>query len=76
MQAKQVHEATKQAKRPPPKRPAGAITLRVLLDEGIIQPGPDALSMEYKGSMTFATLTEDGRILWEGGGRARGPQGA
>lgn len=53
-------------KRPPPKRPAGAITLGTLLEEGLLRAGPEALSMEYKGTLTFAALTEDGRILWEG----------
>jgi hypothetical protein len=38
----------------------------VLLDEGLLRAGPEALSMEYKGTLTFAALTEDGRILWEG----------
>jgi len=59
------------AARPPPAfKPAarrgggrgGIITLAHLIDDGIIEPGEDILSVEYKGSTHIATLLPDGRI--------------
>jgi hypothetical protein len=49
-----------------PKRPAGVVTLKALIEEGLLAPAEDALTMEYKGTITHATLTADGRIFWEG----------
>jgi len=43
-------------------RAGGGITLRLLIDEGILQPGDNVLSVEYKSSMTYASLERDGRI--------------
>ena len=43
-------------------RAGGGITLRLLIDEGILQPGDNVLSVEYKSSMTYASLESDGRI--------------
>ena len=46
------------------KTRAGAgITLGLLIKEGIIWPGTDVLSVEYKSVMTYATLTPDGQII-------------
>jgi len=49
-----------------PKRPAGVVTLKALIQEGLLAPAEDALTMEYKGTITHASLTADGRIFWEG----------
>ncbi|KAK9818670.1 hypothetical protein WJX74_002471 [Apatococcus lobatus] len=50
-------------KRPPGKsRPSGGITLRLLMEEGILEAGEDVLTVEYKSQTTKGTLTEDGRI--------------
>ncbi|KXZ47722.1 hypothetical protein GPECTOR_33g604 [Gonium pectorale] len=49
-----------------PKRPAGAITLRTLLDAGFLVPGCKVLYVEYKGIITWADLTEDGTIVCDG----------
>ncbi len=43
-------------------RAGGGITLKLLIDEGILQPGDNILSVEYKSSMTYASLEHDGRI--------------
>ena len=43
-------------------RAGGGITLRLLIEEGILAPGEDVLSVEYKSSMTYASLAPDGRI--------------
>lgn len=43
-------------------RAGGGITLRLLIDEKIVQPGENVLSVEYKGATNLATLTPDGRI--------------
>ena len=57
---------------PPPKSGGGGgrrggrggiITLGKLIDESIIEPGEDVLSVEYKGSTHVATLLPDGRIM-------------
>jgi proteasome lid subunit RPN8/RPN11 len=59
------------AARPPPApKPAvrrgggrgGIITLAHLIDDGIIEPGDDVLSVEYKGATHIAALLPDGRI--------------
>ncbi|GIL62504.1 hypothetical protein Vafri_16714 [Volvox africanus] len=50
----------------PPKRPAGAITLRTLLDAGFVVPGSKVLYVEYKGLITWADLTEEGSIVCDG----------
>ncbi|KAK9843826.1 hypothetical protein WJX81_007876 [Elliptochloris bilobata] len=43
-------------------RAGGGITLRLLIDEKIVAPGENVLSVEYKGATNLATLTPDGRI--------------
>ena len=43
-------------------RAGGGITLGLLIDEGILAPGENCLTVEYKSSMTYATLMPDGRI--------------
>jgi hypothetical protein len=43
----------------------GGITLKLLIDEGILEPGVDILTMEYKGTNQTATLDADGRIVTE-----------
>ena len=43
-------------------RAGGGITLRLLIEEGILSPGENVLTVEYKSSMTYATLMPDGRI--------------
>ena len=43
-------------------RPSGGITLRLLMEEGILEAGEEVLTVEYKGQTTKGTLTEDGRI--------------
>jgi len=47
-----------------PRRPAraGAISIKVLLEEGILMPGTGVLSMDYKGDSHTADLLPDGRI--------------
>lgn len=40
----------------------GAISVKVLIDEGILAPGDGVLSVEYKGMVRIADLLEDGRI--------------
>jgi Restriction Enzyme Adenine Methylase Associated len=53
-------------KKPPPGRlraRAVGITLKLLIDEGLLWPGENVLSVEYKGVVTLATLTNDGRIV-------------
>ncbi|GLC49680.1 hypothetical protein PLESTB_000275000 [Pleodorina starrii] len=49
-----------------PKRPAGAITLRTLLDAGFLVPGSKVLYVEYKGLITWADLREEGTIVCDG----------
>lgn len=49
-----------------PKRPAGAVSLRILIDEGVLTPAEDVLTVEYKGTITHASLAPDGRIKWKG----------
>ena len=44
-------------------RQGAGITLGLLINEGIIQPGENVLSVEYKSVMTQATLTADGQII-------------
>lgn len=45
-----------------PSTRAGSISIKLLLDEGIIAPGKGVLHMEYKGVAHTADLTEDGKI--------------
>eukprot|EP00878_Enallax_costatus_P026482 GHUV01028420.1.p1 GENE.GHUV01028420.1~~GHUV01028420.1.p1 ORF type:complete len:115 (+),score=12.67 GHUV01028420.1:1006-1350(+) len=49
-----------------PKRPAGLVNLRSLIDEGLLTPAEDVLTVEYKGTITHASLAPDGRIRWKG----------
>jgi hypothetical protein len=44
-------------------RAGGGITLKLLIDEGILAPGDNVLTVEYKNSMTYASLGADGRIF-------------
>jgi hypothetical protein len=43
-------------------RVGGGISLRVLLEEGMLRPGEGVLSVEYKGICTYADLLPDGKI--------------
>ncbi|GIL92564.1 hypothetical protein Vretimale_18977 [Volvox reticuliferus] len=60
------NSATAAKGKAPPKRPAGAITLRTLLDAGFVVPGSKVLYVEYKGLITWADLTEEGSIVCDG----------
>lgn len=66
------------AGKPAPKRPAGAITLRTLVDAGLLEPGNKVLYVEYKGAITYGDLTEEGHIFCQGerveGRRHHGPR--
>jgi Restriction Enzyme Adenine Methylase Associated len=42
------------------------LTLKDLLDQGIIFPGQNKISVVYKGHTYKAALTKDGKILYEG----------
>jgi hypothetical protein len=42
------------------------VNLKGLIDEGLMQAGDDVLTVEYKGTLTHASLTHDGRIRWKG----------
>jgi hypothetical protein len=48
------------------KTAAPIITLRLLLEHGLLSPGPRALSLEYKGLVTTGALNADGRIEYDG----------
>lgn len=39
------------------------INLRDLLEEQILTAGEDVLSVEYKGNVTYATLSPEGHII-------------
>jgi hypothetical protein len=54
-------EETKKAPAVPPM-----VTLKLLIDEGLLTPGPDVLSLEYKGIVTTGSLSPDGRIEYQG----------
>ena len=41
------------------------ITLADLVKEGILVPGPDKISVSYKGATAVASLTEDGAVEYE-----------
>ena len=43
-------------------RPGGGITLKLLIDEGILFPGENCLTVEYKSNITYGSLAECGRI--------------
>ena len=43
-------------------RRAGSITLKLLIDDGLISPGKHVLSVEYKTMTHVADLTDDGKI--------------
>lgn len=36
------------------------------MDEGVLAAAEDVLTVEYKGTITHASLTADGRIKWKG----------
>lgn len=40
------------------------ISLRLLVEKGILAPGKGVLSKEYKGSIIYADLTAEGEILF------------
>lgn len=42
------------------------VTLRLLIEEGMLIPGTDVLSLEYKGLVTTGSLSPDGRIEYDG----------
>jgi hypothetical protein len=42
------------------------ITLRLLIEHGLLSPGPEVLSLEYKGLVTTGCLNADGRIEYDG----------
>lgn len=67
---KQQAAAPKTGTRKAPKRPAGTVTLRGLIEEGLLAPADDVLTVEYKGMITHASLTAEGRIRFKGGCRA------
>ena len=46
--------------RPPP----GGITLKLLIDEGILSPGENVLTVEYKSDIMYGSLTKSGRIKY------------
>lgn len=43
-------------------RPGGGISLKLLIDEGILFPGENCLTVEYKSNITYGSLAECGRI--------------
>ena len=49
-----------------PRRPAGAITIRTLLEAGLLAAGEGVLSIEYKGSVTWGHLNGAGQLMFEG----------
>ena len=49
-----------------PKRPAGSITLKCLIEAEIMQPGVKVLTLEYKGAVTRADLNREGQIRFNG----------
>ena len=49
-------------------RPGGGITLKLLIDEGILWPGVNVLTVEYKSNITYGSLAECGRIKCTIGG--------
>lgn len=66
LQASRTRKQAAAKPRRAPKRPAGLVNLKGLIDEGLMQPGDDVLTVEYKGTITYASLTHDGRIRWKG----------
>ena len=49
-------------------RPGGGITLKLLIDEGILFPGENVLTVEYKSNITYGSLADCGRIKCTIGG--------
>lgn len=45
---------------------SGGVTLKLLIDEGFLQPGAAVLSIEYRGLHEQGDLLTDGRIQWKG----------
>lgn len=41
----------------------GAGPVQTLIDEGLLWPGENVLSVDYKQTTTLATLTPEGRIF-------------
>ncbi|XP_075060901.1 MPN domain-containing protein isoform X2 [Mixophyes fleayi] len=62
--------------RAPPSRRASCfltkrgITLRVLLKDGLIEPGQGVLSIDYLGRKFLGDLIADGKIIWQESGQA------
>ena len=55
-------------KRPSSSRPRpGGVTLKLLIDEGLLLPGAAVLNLEYRGLQEAGDLLADGRIQWKGG---------
>ncbi|KAK9805105.1 hypothetical protein WJX73_008354 [Symbiochloris irregularis] len=71
-QARIARDAVLQQKKPAPKRRApsgkarvgGGISLRLLIEEGLLTPGEGVLTSEYKGANMIANLNADGRISY------------
>jgi hypothetical protein len=42
------------------------VSLKRLVDEGLLAPGKGVFRCEYKGMVSLGDLAEDGQILWEG----------
>lgn len=63
-QARQFQQAKQEAQAAPKRavKRTGFITLRTLIDDGVLAPGPNVLYVDYKGDSTFANLNEDGTI--------------
>lgn len=59
------------APRRAPKRPAGVVTLKGLIEEGLLAPADDVLTVEYKGMISHASLTASGQIRFKGKQGAR-----
>jgi hypothetical protein len=42
------------------------VTLKGLLEEGLLVAAQDVLTVEYKGTITHASLTSNGQIAFQG----------
>ncbi|GAX74535.1 hypothetical protein CEUSTIGMA_g1984.t1 [Chlamydomonas eustigma] len=58
--------ASSRPRRKLPARPPGTITLKTLVHGGVLQPGNKVLCVLYKGGATWADLTQEGQILFNG----------
>jgi hypothetical protein len=46
--------------------PSSKISLKLLVDAGLVKPGRNALSLQYKKKRITADLLENGSIVWNG----------